>query len=368
MTVDLFCCQGLQFKKPVSLQAIACLIDADIIHGKIDTQKTFTGFASLEQARPGCVVFLHDMINFKHASSLKGCLLISKKALVKKWSAKKTFEDCVIIAAYCSKKAYIQMVEAYMTTNQLEQGKGFIDPSACIDETADVHATAKIGKGVILSKGVVIGKNVCIDPYAVLGPNCIIGHDTRLYSHAVLGPNVILGNHCRIKSHASIGQEGFGYLPDQDKWSFMPHLGQVIIGDRVHIGAHVAIDRAVLTSTQIGDDVIMDNHVHIAHNVNIGQSTAMAAFVVIAGSCTIGSGCQIGGHTGISDHITIPDNTVLLGGSTVTASIDKPAVYGSYMMVQPIARWRKNLHRLMNLDKTIRILNKKEKPDAIHEY
>ena len=157
----------------------------------------------------------------------------------------------------------------------------------------------------------IVGKNCEIDPSVSIGPGCVIGDRCRIGANTVLDANVVLysdvkiGKNTTIQSSTVIGAEGFGYTRDATSWVRMPHIGGVIIGDGVDIGANTCIDRGFLEDTVIEDDVIIDNLVEIAHNVQIGKHSAITGCVAIAGSARLGKGCLIGGAASIAGHIEL---------------------------------------------------------------
>jgi UDP-3-O-[3-hydroxymyristoyl] glucosamine N-acyltransferase len=161
---------------------------------------------------------------------------------------------------------------------------------------------------------------------------------------------VEIGRNCLIQANTVVGSDGFGYANDEGQWLKIPQLGTVIIGDNVEIGASTTIDRGALENTVIKDGVILDNQIQIAHNVVIGENTAMAACSVIAGSTTIGKNCVIAGLVGINGHIEVGDGIVFTGMAMVTKNISESGVYSSGMPCQPNKEWRKNNARIRKLD------------------
>jgi UDP-3-O-[3-hydroxymyristoyl] glucosamine N-acyltransferase len=169
-----------------------------------------------------------------------------------------------------------------------------------------------------------------------------------------------LGQDCLIHSGVVIGCDGFGYSKNHERWQKMPQLGRAIIGNLVEIGANTTIDRGALNDTVIGDGVKLDNQIHIAHNVQIGENTAIAACVGIAGSTVIGKRCTVGGQAGFVGHIEIADDVHITAGSLVTNSITKAGVYSSSLKAEPVEKWRRNSARLHHLDEIARRLGKLE--------
>ncbi|AWY19590.1 UDP-3-O-(3-hydroxymyristoyl)glucosamine N-acyltransferase [Moraxella bovis] len=213
--------------------------------------------------------------------------------------------------------------------------------SGLFDYQADngIHSTA------IISPTATIGKNAKIGAYAVIGDFVQIGDDCQIDSHVVIAHHCVIGDEVQIHAHASIGSDGFGFAPkmgaDGLAWQKIHQLGRVIIGHRVRIGASTCIDRGAVGDTVVGDDVIIDNLVQIAHNVHIGRGTAIASMTGVAGSTHIGAGCIIGGGVGISGHLTIADGTTLTGKTFVAQSIDKAGSYSSGTTAMPTQDWRR---------------------------
>jgi UDP-3-O-[3-hydroxymyristoyl] glucosamine N-acyltransferase len=192
-----------------------------------------------------------------------------------------------------------------------------------IHSDAIVHPTAIIGDGVIIETGAVIGA------YSVLGNGVKIGANSVVEPHVSLSFCEI-GSDCRIKSGAVIGGAGFGVAKDEKGLIDLPHIGRVIIGNRVSIGSQTCIDRGQLGDTILSNDVKIDNLVQIGHNVNVGEGTMMAGHVGISGSCDIGKNVQIGGNVGLSDHVTIGDNVMIAAKSGVMHNIPAGEAWSGY--------------------------------------
>ena len=183
-----------------------------------------------------------------------------------------------------------------------------------------------IGQNVKIGEHCKFGKNVQIEDNVTIGNNVLLGHNV------VIGANSFISNNVIIDHGSIIGSEGFGnYRNQHSEWMHIYHLGNVVIKDNVRIGSNCCIDRATFDSTIIEEGVIIDNLVHIAHNVTIGENTAIAAKVGIAGSSSIGKRNMIGGMTGIIDHIKTADDVVISATSTVTTNINEPGHYTGIM-------------------------------------
>ncbi len=207
-----------------------------------------------------------------------------------------------------------------------------------VSAQAAVHTTASVGEGssvgafAVVEAGAVIGVGCTIYPQTYIGKNAVVGDYTILYPGVKLYHGVVIGHHCIIHSNAVIGADGFGYAPMPDgAWKKVPQVGNVVLGNYVEIGASCCIDRAALGSTLVHDGVKIDNLAHIAHGVEVGAHTAMAAQVGIAGSAKIGPNCQLGGQTGIAGHISLAKGTRTQAQSGLGSTIKEEgtAVFGS---------------------------------------
>jgi UDP-3-O-[3-hydroxymyristoyl] glucosamine N-acyltransferase len=236
----------------------------------------------------------------------------------------------------------------------------------------NIHPSAQISEGVILGEKVAIGANAVIEKGAVISDNviigagCFIGEQAKIGSHTKIWANVSIyhrveiGTNCLIQANTVIGSDGFGYANDKGTWLKIPQLGSVIIGNNVEIGASTTIDRGALEDTVIKDGVILDNQIQIAHNVVIGENTAMAACSVIAGSSTLGKNCVIAGLVGINGHIDVVDNVVFTGMSMVTKNINEAGVYSSGMPCQTNKEWNKNNARIRKLESILKRMKSAE--------
>jgi UDP-3-O-[3-hydroxymyristoyl] glucosamine N-acyltransferase len=207
----------------------------------------------------------------------------------------------------------------------------------------------KIGANAVIEAGAKLGDNVVIGPGCFVGKGAQLGANSRLWANVTIYHNVIMGSDCLVQANTVIGSDGFGYANDNGQWIKIPQLGSVVIGNRVEIGASTTIDRGALDNTILADGVIIDNQCQIAHNVEIGENTAMAACSVIAGSTIIGKNCSMAGLVGINGHISICDNVIFTGMSMVTKSISEPGVYSSGIPASGNREWRKNMVALRNI-------------------
>ena len=212
-----------------------------------------------------------------------------------------------------------------------------------------------IGENVDYGKDFRYGVNCLIEDGSKIGRNVRLGNNVVIYSDTVIGDDVT------IDSGTIIGSEGFGNVLDSKKtWHHINHLGNVILKNNISIGSNCCIDRATLDSTIIGSGVIIDNLVHIAHNVTIDENTAIAAKVGIAGSCEIGKRNMIGGMVGIVDHIKTTNDVVISATSSVTRDLIEPGIYTGIMPTSKHSSWKRIAFWITKLDKIVKKFNIKK--------
>lgn len=221
--------------------------------------------------------------------------------------------------------------------------KAEVPSSAQVDPTAQVDSTAQISPFCVIGAKTSIGKHVKIGPGVHVGAHCVIEDDVIIEGHTSIASRVQIRKKAYLGSHCVIGGRGFGYEKHSSgQWEAIPHLGGVVIEERVQIGSHVCVDAGVLNPTQIKNDAIIDNLVQIAHNVTIGQATAIAGCVGIAGSTRVGAHCLIGGGSCLAGHIQIADHVVITGMSMVTSSLLEAGTYSSGIPIAKSQLWRRN--------------------------
>ena len=195
-----------------------------------------------------------------------------------------------------------------------------ISDSAYIGQGVSMEDCVTINPGAVINKGGIIGKDTFIDSNTVIGNNVLIGRNVVIGSNCSI-KNCLIGDNVIIHSGVSIGQDGFGYVSNEEtQLKKFPHIGKVVIQNNVEIGSNSTIDRGSLNNTIIGEGTKIDNQVQIAHNVIIGENCAIAGQVGISGSVRIGNNVMIGGKAGIKQHIVIGDNIIIAAGSAVTRS------------------------------------------------
>ncbi|MDG1462398.1 MAG: UDP-3-O-(3-hydroxymyristoyl)glucosamine N-acyltransferase, partial [Gammaproteobacteria bacterium] len=238
-----------------------------------------------------------------------------------------------------------------------------VHPKASVADDAIVPASCEIAAGAVIDSGVVLGEQVYVGANCYIGSGTSVGSETRLMANVTLYHEIAIGERCLIHSATVVGSDGFGNARNKDgSWTKVPQVGSVTVGNDVELGSACTIDRGAIDDTIIADGVRLDNQVHVAHNVQIGQHTAVAGQAGFSGSTTVGARCQIGGASSISGHIEICDDVGLMGKSGVAKNIDKPGIYSNGILpLETAVQHNKNAVRFRQLDKMARMLRKIEK-------
>jgi UDP-3-O-[3-hydroxymyristoyl] glucosamine N-acyltransferase len=299
--------------------------------------------AALDRAGPGQISYLSDSRYRRHLATTRAAALILTEDDAKGYAGNALIVD--------RPQLCFARVAAFL--HPRDPMRPGIHASALVDPHARISARASIGPYAIVEAGAVVGEEVEIGAGCYVGRDADIGAGTRAIGHVWIGERTVIGKRCLLHPGAVIGGDGFGFAKDGDRWVKIPQLGRVVIGDDVEIGANTTIDRGTLSDTEIGDGVKLDNLVQIAHNVRIGEHSAMAACVGVAGSSVIGRRCTFGGQVGIADHVTIADDVHVLGTSLVAASIGAPGVYSAAIPAEPANEWRRQAARLRHLDELV---------------
>ena len=228
-------------------------------------------------------------------------------------------------------QAFSTLLEFYNKQKATQAG---IEKTAIIGQHSNIDNTAYIGHYSVIGENVTIGNNVTIHSHVVIEEDVVIEDDTVIYPHSIIHSSTSIGKFCVVHGGCIVGSDGFGFAPKDDgSYKKIPQTGRVVIEDHVDIGANSTIDRATLGETRICRGVKLDNQIQIAHNVEIGANTVIAAQSGVAGSTKVGSNCVIGGQVGIIGHLKVGDNVRIQGQSGVTSNIksDK-ALYGTPAM------------------------------------
>ena len=208
-----------------------------------------------------------------------------------------------------------------------------------------------IHESTVISEKSSIGENVCIGPNVVIGPNCIIEDNVTIHANCSIVKNVSIASNSLIHPGCVLGSDGFGFAPSEKGYVKIEQLGGLKIGMNVEIGANCTIDRGALDDTEIHNGVILDNLIHIAHNVILGEYSAIAASCAIAGSTKIGKNFKMGGLSGVLGHLEICDNVSIGAHTLITKNIDEPGDYIGIMPAQKHQDWAKSSIYIKKLGK-----------------
>jgi len=326
---------------PVSLGDLATSLDLELLG---DPEIVVDAGATLAAATTGQISFLANPAYRARLSATRASAVVLAASAV---------EDCPC-AALVSDEPYAAWARVLQRLHPAPDACPGIHASAQVDDSASIDSEAEIGALAHVAAGARVG------PGAVIGPGCIVGENAAIGARARLVGNVFVGVGCQIGQRvlvhpgAVIGADGFGLAMHRGSWINVPQIGAVTIGDDCEIGANTTIDRGALEDTVLGRDVRLDNQVQVAHNVIIGDHTAVAGCVGIAGSTRIGKYCMIAGASGIGGHLEICDHVVITAMSTVLDSISEPGQYGSGIPARPLRAWQRILVRLGQIDRLFR--------------
>lgn len=323
-------------KPAKSVQEIADYLGCELFAPK---EVMIENIASLESAGSSDLAFLNNDKYAKLLLSSSAAAVIVKKSLEVKRNN--------LIVSDNPYYSYAKAIELFYAPYPTKATPHAIDPSikigknAVISHHVVIEEEVEIGENAEIASGVFIGRGVKI------GDNVKIGHNVTV-SYSIIGDNVV------ILSGARIGQDGFGFATEKGKHHKIFHVGRVIIGDDVEIGANTTIDRGSLQDTIISDGVRIDNLVQIGHNVQIGRGSIIVAQVGIAGSSKVGSYCALGGQVGVSGHITIADRVQIAGQGGVIQDIKEEGCILGGTPTVPLKDWHKQSIMLKNLVKNKR--------------
>jgi UDP-3-O-[3-hydroxymyristoyl] glucosamine N-acyltransferase len=275
--------------------------------------------SKIEEGKPGTLTFLANPKYAHYIYETKASIAIVSNDFVAENALPSDLTLVRVADAYAS---FAKLLEAY---NSLKKPQPSIHKASVIADTSSVGEGVHIAAFVVVGENAKIGKGCIIHAGSVVGDNVILGEGTVLYAGVKVYPDCTIGAHCTLHSGVVIGGDGFGFAPNsENNYSKVPQIGNVIIEDHVEVGANTTIDRATLGSTIIRRGVKIDNLIQIAHNVEIGENTVIAAQTGIAGSTKIGKNCMIGGQVGIVGHITIADGTKIAAQSGIGSEIKEP--------------------------------------------
>lgn len=297
---------------------------ADILKGTIegDSSVVVSSFSKIEEGKSGTLTFLSNPKYTHYIYQTKASIVLVNNDFVADQPIAATLIR--VFNAYAALAMLLDFVE-----KNKPKKKG-IEPMSFISDSAKMGANLYVGAFSYISDNVIVGDDTQIYPQVYIGDNCTIGNNVILYPGVKIYAECKIGNNCIIHSGVVIGSDGFGFAPEGDTYKKIPQLGIVVIEDDVEIGANTTIDRAVMDATIIHNGVKLDNLIQVAHNVEVGANTVMAAQVGIAGSTKIGEHCMIGGQVGLGGHITIGNGTNIGAQSGIISNIkEKSNILGS---------------------------------------
>jgi len=337
---------------------------AGILNGEIegDASVVVRGLSKIEEGKINTLSFLANPKYEEYIYSTAASVAIVNKTFVPNTHLPSTLTLIRVDDAYA---CFAKLLEAY---NQFRVKQPKIEQPSFIADSAKIGNGLYLGAFAYIADDAVIGNDVKIYPNAYIGDNVKIGDGCVIYAGAKIYADCVIGNHCVIHAGAVIGADGFGFAPNQENgYNKVPQIGNVILEDFVEIGANTCVDRATLGSTILRRGVKLDNLVQIAHNVELGENTAMAAQVGVAGSTKIGARVQVGGQVGISGHIKIADEVkiaaqsgipndirkegeVLLGSPAIPIDDFKKSYFGFRKLPQILKRLQEIEDKLKNRD------------------
>ncbi|MFM7310240.1 MAG: UDP-3-O-(3-hydroxymyristoyl)glucosamine N-acyltransferase [Flavobacteriales bacterium] len=326
---------------------------AAMLEGKVEgnDQVAVASLAKIEEGVPGSLTFLSNpkYSEFIYTTGASIAIVADDFKAEKPLPASLTLIR--VADAYGS---FAKLLHAYQ---ELSKPKPEVSQHAVIAASARIGKNTYIGHGVIIGEGAVIGDGCLIYPHVTIGNHSVIGHQSTFFSGVKVYHGCSIGSNVTIHAGTVIGADGFGFAPNtENEYQKVPQIGNVIIEDHVEVGANTCIDRATLGSTIIRKGVKLDNLIQIAHNVEIGENTVMAAQCGVAGSTKIGKNCMIGGQVGFAGHLVIADGVKIAAQSGIASSIDKPGTVVQGSPAVPFMEFKKSYIGFLRLPDLMREL------------
>lgn len=298
-----------------SAQQIAGLLGGTV-EGNVEIK--VSNLSKIEEGKAGTLSFLANPKYTPYIYDTDASIVVVNNTLVLEKPVKPTCTLIRVEDAYTSFAKLLAMYDQIKGEKKGIEQPSFIHPSAKLGENCYVGAFVYIGENAI------VGNNVKIYPQSYIGDNAKIGDGTILFAGVKIYNDCLIGKNCTIHASSVVGSDGFGFAPNsENNYTKVPQIGNVIIEDNVEIGSNSSVDRATLGSTIIRKGVKLDNLVQIAHNVEIGENTVIAAQTGVAGSTKVGKNCMIAAQVGIIGHIKIADAVKIAGQSGIGQSIEK---------------------------------------------
>ncbi len=296
-----------------SAQQIAAILKGTVVG---DPEVKVGNFSKIEEGKPGTLTFLANPKYEHYIYNTKASIVLVNNDFTPSEPLSATLVK--VENAYAALAILLDLAE------QSKKKREGIASTAYISSSASVGESCYVGMFAYIGDKTKIGRNCRIYPHAYVGDHVTIGDNTIIYPHATVYAGCVIGNNCILHAGSVIGADGFGFAPEGENYKKIPQIGNVILEDNVEVGANTTIDRAVMDSTIIRRGVKLDNLVQIAHNVEVGENTVMAAQVGIAGSVKIGKHCMFGGQVGLAGHIKIADHVNFGAQSGVISDVKEP--------------------------------------------
>tara|TARA_Y100000768_G_scaffold310291_1_gene244652 strand:- start:565 stop:1620 length:1056 start_codon:yes stop_codon:yes gene_type:complete len=293
---------------------------SELLSGTIegDPNSTVNTLSQIDDGKANSISFLYNPEYKEHLYTTKASIVILNSDFA---IEKGLPETLTVIRVEDARLAFAKILEAYQ---QFKQNKSGIHPSAIIEASAEIGENVYIGPFVYVAHGAKVGDNTNIAAHSTIGEKAKVGANCILHYNVTINEESVIGNHCILQSGVVIGGDGFGFQPNQDNnYTKIIHIGNVIVEDHVEIGANTTIDRGTLGSTIIRKGVKLDNLIQIAHNVEIDENTVIASQTGVAGSTYIGKNCMIGGQVGFEGHQRIEDGVKIAAKSGVPKKLAK---------------------------------------------
>lgn len=329
---------------------------ADAIGGNIEGNPSIevSSLSKIEEGKPGSLSFLANPKYAQYIYLTNASIVIVNEDFVAEQDISAT-----LIRVTDAYSAFAGLLEMYQKAKAIDP---IVSDKASIDSTAKIGENVYIGEFVSIGKNVQIGDNTFIYPNSSIGNNCKIGNDTVINGGVQIYEECLIGNQCTIHAGVVIGSDGFGFAPqDDNNYKKVPQIGNVILEDRVEIGSNTTIDRATLGSTIIRRGVKIDNLIQIAHNVEIGENTVIAAQTGISGSTKIGKNCMIGGQVGIIGHLIIADEVKIAAQSGIGKSITEPGAIVEGSPAFNIREYQRSYVHFRRFDRLVKRINELER-------
>ena len=327
---------------------------ADFLRGEVigDPNVKVNNVSKIEEGKPGTLTFLANMKYAHYIYNTGASIVLVNKTFVPEQEIKATLIKV--------DDAYACIAQLLNLAAQARPKKSGIEENVHIAKGIEIPQQHYIGAFSYIGDGSKLGNNISIYPQVYIGENVKIGENVTIYPGVKIYHDCIIGNNCTIHAGSVIGADGFGFAPSTAGYQKIAQIGNVILEDNVEIGANATIDRATMGSTIIRKGVKLDNLVQIAHNVEIGANTVMAAQCGIAGSTKVGENCMFAGQVGVAGHISIGDNVIIGAQSGVPNSVASNQTILGYpaQNSREFARQVVMIKKLPELNKTIKEIQK----------